>query len=314
MATTRHYRWTGEVDGDWNKLGNWRVWTGSEAIPASELPGRNAAFSDHIGFFGFWDDDQYGDPDVQVFTCCDTGPTLANAATVAFIGSDPDYGYGEENPVMFENVTTGGLDVWDNTMPAGRVTGDATFSIAYGQACYMIGGRVDGNVYLNPDSQILGGSVGGKVLGETQADCCNFDCDEFDLNLGQWGQMYGMSANRGRMMGGVLLSAGTVGELNCEGTIVDFESGTISLLNLRNNAVVQSLGGNVNTVRTYDTVEFWGPGSAARLEPIAGLLYLNGLYTGDVWLPRPEAAVVDHYLGCTLRARMPLSRPMMIGG
>ncbi len=292
MATLRHYRWTGEVDADWNVLGNWRVWNGAASEPATVLPGLDPAnFADHVGLYGFWADDANGNPEFQIIQTCWTGPTLANAPTLASLSTDELYANGNlDVPIMWANVTTAALDCWDGVMSAGRVTGDATFSslMALG---YMTGGTVDSNVTINDGAQILGGTIGGKVtVTSTFNDCGDFSCDEAVLNLSGVAT-FGITANKLTVNGGVLLGVGTVGELTCTGTSIDVYGGTVDLMTLFDCEII-GLGASVSLLRLYGTTSILGGISASRIELMSGVVD-NQTMPGDVtniFLMRPEVA------------------------
>ena len=292
MATPRHYRWTGEVDADWNVLGNWRVWNGVSSDPATALQGLDPVnFADHVGLYGFWADDANGNPEFQIVQTCYVGPTVGNAASLASVASDPDYANGNYDiPILFANVTAGELDAWDTVMAAGRVTGNATFSSLY-MLGYMTGGQVDGNVVINDGAQILGGTIGGKVtITSSMNDCGDFSCDECEMTLSNVAT-FGVSANKLTISGGYLLGVGTVGELTCTGMSLDVYGGTVGLMTLFDCEII-GIGAEISLLRLYGQTTILGGLYAARVELMSGAVD-NQTMPGDVtniFLMRPEVA------------------------
>lgn len=232
MATARTYNWSGEVSGDWNTLGNWRV---LEQTP-STLPGRDPTnYADTVHFDFTWGlGEHFGGEGYEVLNPCSIGPTSGNAAVLAWIGNSPEYPYtfSQALPVLFANMTTAGLDAWDGQMIGGRVTGSASFQTAYIGESWMGGGQVDGDVYLGTGAQVSGGTILGKLTGGTWADCSSFTCGEFDLVLEGGCQFYGVTAARGRLSGdGFFVGECTVGEFEMQGsgTVVGMVTGTLNM-------------------------------------------------------------------------------------
>lgn len=232
MPTARTYIWSGEVSGDWNTLGNWRV---QEQTP-SVLPGRDPAnYADSVVFDFSWGlNENYGAEGYEVLNPCSTGPTVGNAASLAWVGNNPEYCnlFAQACPVMFANVTAGGLDAWDGQMLGGRVTGSASFQTAYIGESWMGGGQVDGDVYIGTGAQVVGGTILGKLTGQTWADCGPFTCGEFDLTLEYGCQFYGVTATKGRLDGDAFhVGECTVGEFEMHGSgvLVGMITGTLNM-------------------------------------------------------------------------------------